>query len=142
MKIERGWNKPQPETKPAETTVWDQLADHIHDSGTWTGIDISADGAHSHSITDPGHSHGVAVKFLAIVASDTAEAHRVFHKVVAQCPGVIHWCVRLFGADDANAMRGLYFDGAVLSGVTAKDDIYKCIIHPALMDRNGWSIFV
>jgi hypothetical protein len=38
---------------PADTTIWEQLAEHINKPGDW-----EHSGQHSHDGTDPGHSHG------------------------------------------------------------------------------------
>jgi hypothetical protein len=51
--------------------------------------------------------------------------------------------VRLFGADNPDAFRGLYFDGLVLDEVAQmKPNVWGEILRPALMDRQGWAIFI
>ncbi len=51
--------------------------------------------------------------------------------------------IRLFGADNADAMRGLYFDGVVLDEVAdMKPDVWGAIVRPALSDRHGWACFI
>lgn len=51
--------------------------------------------------------------------------------------------IRLFGADNADAMRGLYFDGIILDEIAQfKPDVWPEIIRPALTDRKGWAIFI
>lgn len=51
--------------------------------------------------------------------------------------------IRLFGADDPDAFRGLYFDGVILDEYgDMKPELYTQIIKPALMDRNGWVAFI
>ena len=51
--------------------------------------------------------------------------------------------VRIFGADNPDALRGLYFDGIVLDEVAAmKPDVWESIIQPALADRGGWALFI
>jgi len=51
--------------------------------------------------------------------------------------------VRLFGADNADAMRGLYFDGVVLDEVAdMKPEVWGEIVRPALSDRHGWACFI
>ena len=51
--------------------------------------------------------------------------------------------VRLFGADNAHALRGLYFDGIILDEVAdMRPFVWGEVVRPALMDRNGWAIFV
>ena len=51
--------------------------------------------------------------------------------------------VWLFGADNPDALRGLYFDGIVLDEVAdMRPEIWGAIIRPALTDRQGWAIFI
>lgn len=51
--------------------------------------------------------------------------------------------VRLFGADNPDAARGLYFDGLVLDEVAdMKPEVWGEILRPALADRHGWAIFI
>lgn len=50
--------------------------------------------------------------------------------------------VRLFGADNADALRGLYFDGIILDEFGDMDPkVWTEVIRPALSDRNGWAAF-
>ena len=51
--------------------------------------------------------------------------------------------IRIFGADNPDALRGLYFDGVVLDEVAQmKPEIWGEIIQPALADRMGWAVFI
>lgn len=51
--------------------------------------------------------------------------------------------IRLFGADNPDALRGLYFDGVVLDEVAQmKPEVWGEIIRPALSDRMGWALFI
>lgn len=51
--------------------------------------------------------------------------------------------VRLFGADNPDSFRGLYFDGTVLDEVAdMKPQVWGEIVRPALADRQGWAIFI
>ncbi len=51
--------------------------------------------------------------------------------------------IRLFGADNPDAMRGLYFDGVILDEVAdMRPEVWGAIIRPALSDRNGWACFI
>jgi hypothetical protein len=51
--------------------------------------------------------------------------------------------IRIYGADNPDAMRGLYFDGAVLDEVAQMDPVvWGEIIRPALADRQGWALFI
>ena len=50
--------------------------------------------------------------------------------------------IGLYGADNPEALRGIYLDGAVLDEFADIDpDVYESILSPALMDRNGWVVF-
>ncbi len=51
--------------------------------------------------------------------------------------------VRLFGADNPDALRGIYLDGVVLDEYADMDPrIWSEIIRPALADRQGWAVFI
>lgn len=50
--------------------------------------------------------------------------------------------VRLFGADNPDALRGLYFDGIILDEFGDMDPrVWTEVIRPALSDRKGWAAF-
>lgn len=50
--------------------------------------------------------------------------------------------IGLYGADNPEALRGIYLDGAVLDEYAQIDpDVYESILSPALMDREGWVVF-
>jgi hypothetical protein len=51
--------------------------------------------------------------------------------------------IRLFGADNADAMRGLYFNGVILDEVAdMKPEVWGEIVSPALIDHRGWACFI
>jgi hypothetical protein len=51
--------------------------------------------------------------------------------------------IRLFGADNPNTLRGLYFDGVVLDEVSdMRPEIWGTVIRPLLTDRQGWALFI
>ncbi len=51
--------------------------------------------------------------------------------------------IRLFGADNPDAIRGTYFDGAALDEVAQmKPEVWGEIVRPALADRNGFAVFI
>lgn len=51
--------------------------------------------------------------------------------------------VRLYGADNADALRGIYLDGVVLDEFADMDPrVWPEIIRPALADRKGWAVFI
>jgi hypothetical protein len=51
--------------------------------------------------------------------------------------------IRIFGADNPDAMRGVRLDGAVMDEVAQrKPEVWDEIIQPALSDRMGWAWFI
>ncbi len=51
--------------------------------------------------------------------------------------------VRLYGADNADALRGIYLDGVVLDEYGDMDPrVWAEVIRPALADRGGWAVFI
>lgn len=51
--------------------------------------------------------------------------------------------VRIYGADNPDAFRGLYFDGVVLDEVAQMGrEVWGKILLPALSDRDGWALFI
>lgn len=51
--------------------------------------------------------------------------------------------IRIFGADNPDRLRGMYFDGIVLDEVAQmKPEVWGEIIRPALADRKGWALFI
>lgn len=51
--------------------------------------------------------------------------------------------VRLYGADNMDALRGIYLDGVVLDEFADMDPrVWSEIIRPALADRRGWAVFI
>jgi hypothetical protein len=51
--------------------------------------------------------------------------------------------VRLFGADNPDALRGNYFDGVVFDEYGLQPPrIHSEVIRPALSDRQGWALFL
>ncbi len=51
--------------------------------------------------------------------------------------------IRLYGADNPDALRGIYLDGIVLDEYADMDPrVWSEIIRPALADRRGWAVFI
>ncbi|MDR2056580.1 MAG: terminase family protein [Desulfovibrio sp.] len=51
--------------------------------------------------------------------------------------------IRIFGADNPDALRGLYFDGVVMDEVAQmRREVWQEIIRPELADRKGWAVFI
>ena len=59
-------------------------------------------------------------------------------KVTLKNEGTIY----VLGADNADALRGMYLDGAVNDEYAMfRPSVFSQVIRPALSDRNGWGIF-
>jgi phage terminase large subunit len=51
--------------------------------------------------------------------------------------------ITIYGADNPDSFRGLYFDGVVLDEFgNMRLSIWKEILLPALIDRRGWAVFM
>ena len=51
--------------------------------------------------------------------------------------------IRVFGADNPDAMRGVRLDGVVLDEVAQiKPEVWDEILQPTLSDRMGWALFI
>lgn len=51
--------------------------------------------------------------------------------------------IRIFGADNPDSLRGLYFDGVVIDEVAQiKPSLWGEVLRPALADRKGWAVFI
>jgi len=51
--------------------------------------------------------------------------------------------IRLYGADNPDALRGIYLDGVVMDEVAdMKPNVWGEVIRPALADRQGWALFI
>lgn len=51
--------------------------------------------------------------------------------------------IRIFGADNPDAMRGVRLDGCVIDEVAQiKPEVWQDTLQPALSDRKGWALFI
>jgi hypothetical protein len=51
--------------------------------------------------------------------------------------------IRLFGADNPDSLRGLYFDGVILDEYAQMSPrLFGEVIAPTLVDRHGWVVFI
>lgn len=54
-----------------------------------------------------------------------------------------HARIKLYGADNPDSLRGLYFDGVVLDEYAdMKPSVWQEVVRPALTDRHGWGCFI
>jgi len=66
-----------------------------------------------------------------------------FHESELRCDLPNGARISLYGADDPDSLRGLYFDGVVLDEFAQMDPrVWGEVIRPALADREGWAIFI
>lgn len=58
-------------------------------------------------------------------------------------PNVAGAELRVYGADNPDSLRGVYFDGVILDEFAQmKREIWGEVILPALADRKGWALFI
>jgi phage terminase large subunit len=51
--------------------------------------------------------------------------------------------IRLYGADNPNALRGIYLDGVILDEYAdMRPSVWGAVIRPLLTDRKGWAVFI
>lgn len=51
--------------------------------------------------------------------------------------------IQLFGADNPDAIRGMYLDGIVLDEFgNMVDSFWQAVVRPLLADRRGWAVFM
>ena len=51
--------------------------------------------------------------------------------------------IRLFGADNPDALRGMYLDGVILDEYAdMKPSVWGAVLRPLLADRSGWAVFI
>lgn len=51
--------------------------------------------------------------------------------------------IRVYGADNPDAMRGVRLDGVVIDEVAQiKPEVWDEVLQPALADRRGWALFI
>jgi phage terminase large subunit len=51
--------------------------------------------------------------------------------------------VRIYGADNPDRLRGLYFDGVVLDEYgLMQSRLFSEVVGPTLVDRQGWAFFI
>jgi phage terminase large subunit len=51
--------------------------------------------------------------------------------------------IHLLGSENADALRGMFFDGVILDEYASMHpDVWSLVLRPALSDRMGWAIFI
>jgi hypothetical protein len=75
-----------------------------------------------------------------LVTAGLAEVNESELWVRLQTNGAI---IRMYGADNPEAMRGVRLDGVVLDEVAdIKPETWREVLQPALADRLGWALFI
>lgn len=75
-----------------------------------------------------------------LIAAGVVGLNEVELSVTFQHNGAV---LRLYGADNPDAMRGVRLDGVVIDEVAQqRPEVWQDILQPALSDRMGWAIFI
>jgi hypothetical protein len=101
------------------------------------------DGSYGYVAPLRTQAKAIAWSYLKHFTEPLAEYGRVVNEseLYVRLPGGA--TVRLFGADNPDSLRGLYFDGVVLDEVAQmKGEVWGEIIQPALADRQGFAVFI
>lgn len=79
-------------------------------------------------------------RLYSLIAAGAAEVNEGELSILIKHNGAI---IRVFGADNPDALRGVRLDGAVLDEVAQiKPETWTHIVQPALSDRKGWALFI
>ena len=88
-------------------------------------------------------SKAVAWDYLRVAAGRLAKGAARTHETELRVDYENGGQVRLYGADNPDALRGIYLDGVVLDEYADMDPrVWSEIIRPALADREGWAVFI
>lgn len=83
----------------------------------------------------------IAWDYLKHFTADIPGVKKSESELMVELPGGAR--IQLYGADNPDAIRGVYLDGAVLDeAAQQKKEIWGEIIRPMLADRQGWVIFL
>lgn len=65
-----------------------------------------------------------------------------FHETELRCDLPCGARIRLYGADNPDSLRGLYFDDVVIDeAADVPKSVWTLVLRPALADREGWALF-
>lgn len=79
-------------------------------------------------------------KITPLMLSNAVEINESDLSVTFKSNGAV---IRIFGADNPDAMRGVRLDGCVIDEVAQiKPEVWDDILQPALSDRKGWALFI
>ena len=103
-------------------------------------IDGKEDGRYAYLAPYYAQAKSIAFDYLMKFSEPVRVNHNVSELWVELINGAR---IRLFGADNADSLRGLYLDGVVLDEFAdMKPSIWGAVLRPLLSDRRGWAVFI
>jgi len=103
-------------------------------------IDGKEDGRYAYLAPYYAQAKSIAFDYLMKFSQPVRANHNVSELWVELINGAR---IRLFGADNADSLRGLYLDGVVLDEYAdMKPSIWGAVLRPLLSDRRGWATFI
>ena len=103
-------------------------------------VDGKEDGRYAYLAPYYAQAKSIAFDYLMKFSEPVRANHNVSELWVELINGSR---IRLFGADNADSLRGLYLDGVVLDEFAdMKPSIWGAVLRPLLSDRRGWATFI
>jgi len=103
-------------------------------------IDGKEDGRYAYLAPYYAQAKSIAFDYLMRFSAPVRANHNVSELWVELINGAR---IRLFGADNADSLRGLYLDGVVLDEFAdMKPSLWGAVLRPLLSDRRGWATFI
>ena len=103
-------------------------------------VDGKEDGRYAYLAPYYAQAKSIAFDYLMRFSAPVRVNHNVSELWVELINGAR---IRLFGADNADSLRGLYLDGVVLDEYAdMKPSIWGAVLRPLLSDRRGWATFI
>jgi hypothetical protein len=103
-------------------------------------VDGKEDGRYAYLAPYYAQAKSIAFDYLMKFSEPVRANHNVSELWVELINGAR---IRLFGADNADSLRGLYLDGVVLDEFAdMKPSLWGAVLRPLLSDRRGWATFI
>ena len=103
-------------------------------------VDGKEDGRYAYLAPYYAQAKSIAFDYLMRFSAPVRTNHNVSELWVELINGAR---IRLFGADNADSLRGLYLDGVVLDEFAdMKPSLWGAVLRPLLSDRRGWATFI
>ena len=103
-------------------------------------VDDKPDGRYAYLAPYYAQAKSIAFDYLMRFSEPVRANHNVSELWVELINGAR---IRLFGADNADSLRGLYLDGVVLDEFAdMKPSLWGAVLRPLLSDRRGWATFI